>query len=136
MKSMNVPMSSVSQQKGLTLVEVVISMGIFAIGFLAIAGLVVATTKNNTTGNMLTEATMLARARIEYLKTLPLNQLENDCPAQAPPEIINRVYLRECQISTLGSSPTIRTVKVTVKWKKTGQWRQVVLQTNTRGMGK
>lgn len=121
---------------GLTLIEVVISMAIFAIGFMAIAGLVVATTKNNTTANMLTEATMLARSRIEFLKTLPLDQLAVACPDGALPEQIKGVYARECQISSLGSSSTIKTVKVTVSWKKTGQSRQVVLQTNTRGRGK
>jgi len=130
------PILFLSHQKGLTLIEVVISMAIFAIGFLAIAGLVVATTKNNTTGNMLTEATMLARSRLEYLKTLPLQQLDNVCNDQIPTEIINRVYERECRVSPLGASPTIRTVRVTVKWKKTGQRREVVLQTNTMGMGK
>jgi len=137
MKRCRHQISFLSQYEGFTLIEVVISMAIFAIGFLAIAGLVVATTKNNTTGNMLTEATMLARSRLEYLKTLPLNQLEDACPDQPQSqEIIDQVYLLECQKSMIGLSPTIRTIKVTVKWKKTGQLRQVVLQTNTRGMGK
>ncbi len=125
-----------SYEKGLTLVEVVISMAIFAIGFLAIAGLVVATTRNNTTGNTLTEATMLARAKVEYLKALPLDQLADACPDDMEPEIVNQLYARECEVSTLGSTGTIKTVKVTVKWKKTGHLREVVLQTNTRGMGK
>jgi prepilin-type N-terminal cleavage/methylation domain-containing protein len=129
-------------EKGMTLIEVVISMAIFSIGFLAIAGLVVATTRNNTTGNMLTEASMLARARMEYLKALPLDQLANACPDHGLPELVGRVYVRECRISpitpidALEPSATIKTVKVTVKWKKTGQVRQVVLQTNTRGRGK
>jgi prepilin-type N-terminal cleavage/methylation domain-containing protein len=136
MKKHIVTMSFLEQEKGLTMIEVIISMAIFAIGFLAIAGLVVTTTKNNTTGNMLTEATMLARARIEYLKTLPLDQLANACPDPSQPELVNRVYARECRVSALDSSATIKTVKVTVTWKKTGQLRQVVLQTNTRGLGK
>jgi prepilin-type N-terminal cleavage/methylation domain-containing protein len=128
-------LSFLRNETGLTLIEVVISMAIFAIGFMAIAGLVVATTNNNTTGNMLTEATMLARSRIEYLKTLSLDQLAVACPDGALPEQIKGVYARECRISPLGSSPTIKTVKVTVSWKKTGQSRRVVLQTNTRGRG-
>lgn len=121
---------------GLTLIEVVISMAVFSIGFMAIGGLVVATAKNNTTANMLTEATMLARSRIEYLKTLPLDQLAIACPDGGLPEQIKGVYARTCQISPLGSSTTINTVRVTVAWKKRGQSRQVVLQTNTRGRGK
>jgi prepilin-type N-terminal cleavage/methylation domain-containing protein len=124
------------QKDGLTLVEVMISMGIFAIGFLAIAGMVVGTTKNNTTGNMLTEATMLARARIESLKTLPLDDLDDACLDENEPEIIKRVYARECDVDAIGASTTIKTIKVNVKWQKAGKLRQVVLQTNTRGRGK
>ena len=126
----------ISQETGLSLVEVVISIGIFAIGFLAIAGLVVGTTKNNKTGNTLTEATMLARARIESLKAMPLDQLDGACLDENEPEIISQLYTRECDVDSIGSSSTIKTVKVIVKWKKSGKWRQVVLRTNTRGRGK
>jgi len=136
MKPINRSNPLISQENGLTLVEVMISLGIFAIGFLAIAGLVIGTTKNNTTGNMLTQATMLARARVESLKALPLNQLEAACLDENEPEIINRVYARKCDVDAIGASTTIKTIKVTVKWEKSGNLRQVVLQTNTRGWGK
>lgn len=135
MKRICNPKYLISQKKGLTLVEVMISLGIFAIGFLAIAGLVVGTTKNNTTGNTLTEATMLARARVESLKTLPLDQLTAACLDENEPEIINQLYARDCEVGPIGSSSTIQTITVTVKWKKSGNLRQVVLQTNTRGRG-
>jgi len=116
------------------MIEVLISMAIFAIGFLAIAGLVAATAKNNTTANTLTQATMLARAQVEHLKTLSLNQLAVTCPADMEPQIVDRIYSRKCEISALGASGTISTIEVTVAWQKSGQRRQVVLQTNTRGL--
>ena len=122
--------------KGLSLIEVIISMAIFAIGFLAIASLVIATTRNNTTGNMLTEATMLARDKIEYLKALPVDQLEDACRDETGFEMIHNIYARECEVRALGSSTTIKAIKVSVKWKKAGQLRQIVLETNTRGRGK
>ena len=136
MKPINAPNTLVLPETGLTLIEVMISLGIFAIGFLAIAGLVIGTTRNNTTGNMLTQATMLARARVESLKALPLDQLDAACLDENEPEIINRVYARECDVDAIGASTTIQTIKVTVKWQKSGNLRQVVLQTNTRGRGK
>lgn len=136
MQRKNDPNSLISQETGLSLVEVVISIGIFAIGFLAIAGLVVGTTRNNRTGNTLTEATMLARAKIESLKALPLDQLDGACLDENEPEIISQLYTRECDVDSIGSSSTIQTIKVIVKWKKSGNLRQVVLQTNTRGRGK
>jgi len=124
-----------NHQQGLSLIEVIISMAIFAIGFLAIASLVIATTRNNTTGNMLTKATMLARDKIEFLKALPVDQLEAACRAEIGSEIIHSIFARDCEISALGSSTTIKTIKVSVKWKKAGQLRQIVLETNTRGRG-
>ena len=135
MKKINHPISFGSCEKGLTMIEVLISMAIFAIGFLAIAGLVAATVKNNTTGNILTEATMLARAKVESLKALSLDQLADACLDENEPEIVNQLYARECDVSSLGPSSTIKTIKVIVKWKRSGKLRQVILQTNTRGRG-
>lgn len=135
MKKINPPITFGYGEKGLTMIEVLISMAIFAIGFLAIAGLVAATAKNNTTGNTLTQATMLARARIEYLKTLPLGQLAVACPEGMAPETVDRIYSRTCATSPLGGTGTINTIEVTVQWQKSGRLRQVVLQTNTRGLG-
>ena len=128
--------SFISYETGITLIEAVISMAIFAIGFLAITGLVIATTNNNTAGNRLTEATMLARTQVEYLKALPLDRLAAACLDENEPEIINQIYARTCEVSKLGSTNTIRTIKVTVKWKKSGRLKQITLQTNTRGRGK
>jgi prepilin-type N-terminal cleavage/methylation domain-containing protein len=136
MKKIIDPQSMISCEKGLTLIEVVISMAIFAIGFLAIAGLVVATTRNNNTGNTLTAATMLAREKVEYLKTLPLDQLAAACPVDMEPEIIGKIYAWDCEVGALGASATINTIKVSVQWEKSGLLRQVILQTNTRGLGR
>jgi len=138
MKTINHPISFRSWEKGLSMIEVLISMAIFSIGLLAIAGLVAATAKNNTIGNTLTQATMLARAQVEYLKTLSFNQLAVACPEDMEPIIVGRIYSRKCEISPLAGNETISTIgtiEVTVAWQKSGQLRQVVLQTNTRGLG-
>ena len=79
---------------------------------------------------------MLARAKIESLKALPLDQLDGACLDENEPEIINQIYSRECDVDSIGSSKTIQTIKVIVKWKKSGNLRKIVLQTNTRGRGK
>jgi prepilin-type N-terminal cleavage/methylation domain-containing protein len=135
MEKINHPISFRSCEKGLSMIEVLISMAIFAIGFMAIAGLVAATAKNNTSGNTLTQATMLARAQVEYLKTLTLGQLADACPDDMEPEVVGRIYSRTCETSALGETGTINTIKVTVQWQKSGKLQQVVLQTNTRGLG-
>ena len=125
-----------NHQKGLSLIEVLIATAMFAIGFLAIASLVIATTRNNTTGNMLTQATMLARDKVEYLKSLPVGRLENECRDEIGSEVLHNIYTRACEVKALGSSTAVKTIKVYVKWKKAGRVRQIVLQTNTRSRGK
>lgn len=130
------PISFGFGEKGLSMIEVLISMAIFAVGFLAIAGLVMATAKNNASGNTLTQATMLARAQVEYLKTLTLDQLADACPEDMEPEAVGRIYSQTCETSPVGDTGTINTLKVTVQWQKSGKSRQVILQTNSRGLGR
>ncbi len=47
--------------KGRTMIEVLIAMAIFAFGFVAVGCMVLSTTSNNTAGNIITIATRLAR---------------------------------------------------------------------------
>ena len=54
--------------QGFTLIEILVAIGIFSIGILAIAQLQLWNIKNNTTGNITTMATMLARQQMETLK--------------------------------------------------------------------
>ena len=60
------------REKGMTMIEVLMAMTIFAVGFLAIGTMVIWTTRNTTTSNIATLATMSAREKIEILKTLPV----------------------------------------------------------------
>lgn len=95
-----------------------------------------ATAKNNTSGNTLTQATMLARAQVEYLKTLTLGQLAEACPDDMEPQSVGRIYSLTCETGPLGATGTINTIQVTIRWQKSGKLRQVVLQTNSRGRGR
>jgi type IV pilus modification protein PilV len=54
--------------QGFSLIEVLIAMAIFSIGILAVGTLILSTIRNNTNSNILTQATMLARAKIEEKK--------------------------------------------------------------------
>ncbi len=59
--------------KGFTLVEVLIGLIILAIGILAIAGMQIASIKGTSFSNNLTQASVIAQERLEFLKGLPLN---------------------------------------------------------------
>mgnify|MGYP003573386156 CR=1 FL=1 len=115
-------------KKGMTMVEVLMAIAIFAIGTM-----VIWTTRNTTTGNIVTEATMIARQRIEFLKTLPVDDMADNCLDDDEPEIIDPIYERECDI--LYYSDTANIIEVTVSWNRRGQNRDVVLRTLSQGNG-
>jgi len=116
--------------QGFTLIEVLIAMAVFSIGILAVGTLILSTTRNNTNGNLMTQATMLARAKIEEVKresdtgVLPVGtETETDIDLQGNP---GGIYTRVCGISSVGSA---RQIQVTVSWTRQGQNRSVVLTT-------
>ena len=121
------------------LIEALMAIAIFSIGFLAVAALVLTATRNNTTGNILTQANMLARQRIEQLKNTP--NIETLDPGTTTESGIKAngnaggIYTRTTTIGdTLGFN-TSRAVEVTVNWSRLGQNRSVVLRTITKGNG-
>ena len=59
--------------RGYTLIEIMIAIGIFAIGFLAIASLQITASKNSRTGSEITEAATIATDRMEMLMVLPFD---------------------------------------------------------------
>ena len=59
-----------NQNRGFSLIEVLIAVAIFSVGILAVGSMQLSSTKNNTTGNITTQATMLARQKIEELRVV------------------------------------------------------------------
>ena len=119
---------------GFTLIEILIAMAVFSIGILAIGTLVLSTTRNNTGGNILTQATMLARSKLEEKKreadagTLSsADDTESNIDSQGNP---GGIYTRECIVNSSGSAWQI---EVTVSWTRNGRNRSVVLNTLTKG---
>jgi len=119
---------------GRTMIEVLIAMAIFAIGFLAVGSMVLSTSRNNTTGNIITIATMLAREKMEYLKTLPIQQMEVQCSDDLEADQLSGNFERVCDVNA-SFSDTVKIIEVTVSWNRRGQNREVVLRTLTRGNG-
>jgi Tfp pilus assembly protein PilV len=130
-----------TNQKGYMMIEALISITIFSIGFLAVATLVFSATRNNTSGNILTQANMLARQGLEQLKNTPdITTLPSDLTTTTESGIDANgdpggIYTRITTIEdTLGFN-TSRAVEVTVTWTRRGQNRSVVLRTITNGNG-
>ena len=130
-----------NDQKGYMLIEALISIAIFSIGFLAVATMVLSATRNNTRGNILTQANMLARQGLEQLKNTPdITTLPSD-PTTTTESGIDAngnpggIYTRTTTIEdTLGFN-TSRAIEVTVSWSRRGQNRSIVMSTITKGNG-
>lgn len=60
--------NSRSIQRGFTLLEVVVAMSIFVIGILATVQMGFFAVRNVTSGNIVTQATLLAQSRMEQIK--------------------------------------------------------------------
>ena len=130
-----------TNQKGYMLIEALIAIAIFSIGFLAVATMVFSATRNNTRGNILTQANMLARQQLEKLKNTPdITMLPSD-PTTTTESGIDAngdpggIYTRTTTIEDTLKFNTSRAVQVTVNWTRRGQNRSVVLRTITKGNG-
>jgi len=141
MKQMDLKGIDVKNTKGYMLMEALISIAIFAIGFLAVATLVFSATRNNTNGNLLTQANMLARKQMEQLKSTPdITTLPaalttfSDGPWDGSGNP-GGIYTRTWTIQDALGFNTSREIQVTVNWTRRGQNRSIVLRTLTRGNG-
>jgi type IV pilus modification protein PilV len=63
------------KSKGFSLIEVLIALVILSISLLALAGLMVQTTQNNSFGSHMTEASTVAQDALERLRARPYNSM-------------------------------------------------------------
>lgn len=133
--------TGIQNPKGYMLVEALISIAIFSVGFLAVATLVLSVSRNNTTGNQVTEANMLAREQLERLKNTPdISLLPADLTTFSDGPMDGNgnpggIYSRTWTIQDALEFNTSREIKVTVSWTSRGRNRSVVLSTITKGNG-
>lgn len=64
-------MKSLKKSNGFSLIEMLIAIVILSISLLALAGLMVTTTKNNSFGSHMTEAATFAQDKLEELRVTP-----------------------------------------------------------------
>ena len=122
-------------QKGFSLIELLIAMAILALAMLAAASMQFGSVRNNTSGNIVTQANMLAKGKMEELKntrdlTTISNGAENGINAAGQP---GGIYDLSWTVDNLGSSA--RRIAVTVQWNRGSQTRRISISTNTRGNG-
>jgi len=71
-------MNEFKKNQGYTLVEVLIAMAIFALGFLSLATIQIKSIRQNASAQMYTEATTMAAESLERLISLPYDHSDLD----------------------------------------------------------
>jgi prepilin-type N-terminal cleavage/methylation domain-containing protein len=112
-------------KRGFTLLEAVMAMAIFSIGILAVGSMQLWNTKNNTSGNFTTQATMLARQKIEELKVV------SDIDDLASGNDTIGIFRRRWVPSDI--TGTLSRITVTVEWTRQGKDHSVEIESITRG---
>ena len=77
--------------KGFTLIEVLIAIAIFSIGFFAITAMQIHSINGNSSARRITEATILAEAQLERLLELPYDHNDLD-PGLNPHQVKQNSY--------------------------------------------
>jgi len=128
--------AGVKDQQGFSLIEVVIAIAILAIGMLAAATMQINAVRNTTSGNIFTEANMLAKGTMEQLKnTQELTDLDggganNGVTADGQP---GGIYNVSWIVAPVGD--TARRITLTVQWNRQGGSQQISIESITRGGG-
>ena len=98
--------------RGFTLIEGLISLAIFSIGILAIAGIQISSINGNSAARMQTEATTLAAQHLERLIALPYGDPDLD-PGDHPPETSGS-YTIQWNVSDDDPIPLTKKITITV----------------------
>ena len=125
-------MRRLKDAEGFTLLEVMITVVILAIGLLGLAGLQIVAIKGNSFGQQMSVASTLAQNQLEELRQIPYDSLSdgssdgNDTYTDA----VNGVtYARVWQAVTDAGHPDWLTLLVIVNWTGPTAGRAVTLST-------
>ena len=105
--------------EGFTLVEVMIGMAIFLIGFLAIGTMQIAAINGNSAAREATEAATRATSQLETLIALPFESIDDGGPVTDGAYRVSWEVLDEIE-SPSTVLPNTKTITVTVDWLQRG----------------
>jgi len=106
-------MKSLMKSKGFTLIEMLISLIILSLALLALAGLMVATTKNNSFGGRITEAATFAQDKLEEFRVIPWDTILSGYDIKTGSH--NMDYQRTWTV-TPNLEDSLKTISISINW--------------------
>jgi prepilin-type N-terminal cleavage/methylation domain-containing protein len=99
------------KSNGFTLIEMLIALVILSVAFLALAGLMAQTTRNNSFGGHITEAATLAQDKLEELRAIswPTIIPGSDKKMGSTGTNYDRIW-------SVASNGNLKTITVTINW--------------------
>ena len=124
--------------KGFSIIEILIGLTVFAIGILALAKVQVISLKGNTHSRQMTEASYLAQSRMETLTRLPyaslvddgagtLNSTGGDADGSEQLSVTGKSYLVSWNFDDDLPAANMKTIRVIVDWQEGGSQKNVTL---------
>jgi type IV pilus assembly protein PilV len=114
--------------KGFSLIEMLIAVTILAVGLLAVAGLQVTAIQGNSHGNTISQATTLAEDRIEAIRNMDYAAIVYAPNPSIESNVDGTIYTRETLVEVDIPLPDLKRITVTVRWD-TNRPHQIVLRT-------
>ncbi len=107
-------MKYLTKSDGFTLIEILVALIILSVSLLALAGLMVTTTKNNSFGNHMTEAATLAQDKLEELRAIRWENISEGLNTDQQNGSTGNNYTRDWNVATNGS---LKTISITIRWQ-------------------
>jgi type IV pilus assembly protein PilV len=105
----------IKKPKGFTLIEVLAGLIILAIGLLGIAAMQVTATKGGYFSNNVTQATIFAQDKLEYLKNLSYRDSELTNGEHNEGTISSTIFSRKYHVME-DAGNSMKNITVTVSW--------------------
>ncbi|MCL0068932.1 prepilin-type N-terminal cleavage/methylation domain-containing protein [Thermodesulfovibrionales bacterium] len=130
LKTQNSKLKTYSDNKGFTLIEMLIAMFVLTVGLLAVAGLLVTTIQANASAKWTAAAITFATEEVEELKAGPFPVLQQDFAYTVPRNCPNFPALeRQWRVIPVPATPGLRQIDVRVTWNERGRTRNVTIST-------